>query len=134
MMDKLECSAEFPDRKVRQQWMKVILDVFDKLPAEVQKRLQKQVALFLAYNASGTSEKSRKKMIYFNCYLMDLGEIPIWVKKYVVAYEFAHAYSGSHSRKAIRSLMDEWGFDYHDFHERYHKWKIINDMKTSIKE
>ena len=66
--------------------------------------------------------ESRKKLIYLNCFQMEIVNMPIWAKRYIVAHEFAHAYSGSRDEKVAISLMDEWGFrDY----ERYCKWTSI---------
>ena len=61
---------------------------------------------------------------------MEKVNMPLWVKRYIVAHEFAHAYSGIRNEKVTISLMEEWGFrDY----ERYCKWLSIQRYQNMPK-
>jgi len=128
-MVNLEYESDLPDEELGNKWVRVLFDVFKKLPVHVQTKLRKEVTVFFAYNKTGTYIDSRKKLIYLNCFQMELVKMPIWAKRYIVVHEFAHAYSGSRDEKVAISLMEEWGFrDY----ERYCKWSNILQINSGI--
>ena len=128
-MVNLEYESDLPDEELGNKWVRVLFDVLKKLPVHVQTKLRKEVTVFFAYNKTGTYIDSRKKLIYLNCFQMELVKMPIWAKRYIVVHEFAHAYSGSRDEKVAISLMEEWGFrDY----ERYCKWSNILQINSGI--
>jgi hypothetical protein len=112
-MEKLEYISDLPDEELKKEWVIVLFDVITKLPVHVQTKLRNEVTVFFAYNKTGKYMESRKKLIYLNCFQMEIVKMPIWAKRYIVIHEFAHAYSRSCDEKVVISLMKEWGFNYY---------------------
>jgi len=118
----LEYETHLRDEKLEKKWLRVLSDVIKQLPIDVQTKLQQEVTVLFAFNNTGEYMESRKKLIYLNCFQMEIMKMPIWAKRYIVAHVFAHAFSGSLDEKVAISLMEEWGFK---DHERYRKWLNI---------